>query len=128
MKKLSPSLLLAATVGLFANSALAQGTMRFTWHGAQDLFQASFQIYDFEMVPGIYFMNTGLFNRTITVSSPDHVWPATPNIGVGNNEYGSRFVGGGYLALNVNLFDPSLPDVRVLMFGASGSDYQDSRL
>jgi hypothetical protein len=126
MKQLHPSLLLAAAIAFCTNSALAQGTLLYTWHGNQNLFQASFEIYDFEQTPGTYFSGTGLFDRTITVASPDHTWPPTPGIGTADNEYVSGYRGSFPYALFLDavLGDSSLPNVRVFVF-ASGIDEQN---
>ena len=79
--KMNPNLLLAAALSIWASSALAQGTMLATWHNQNgpiqgNIFQASFRIYDSEMAPGSDFSITRLFDQTLTVTSPDHVFPA----------------------------------------------------
>ena len=61
-------------------SAHAQGVIQFDWHGDQNLFQASFQVYDYQMVPGSNFegpdwssgkYQDALFDRTATITAPD---------------------------------------------------------
>jgi hypothetical protein len=122
MKKLSPSLLLAAAIALCANSALAQGTMLATWHNQNgpiqgNLFQASFQIYDSEIAPGADFSVTRLFDQTLTVASPDHVFPALgpgAHIEVGPTGGGSGFTGpNGSLYLCAGFADPANPSFLV---------------
>jgi hypothetical protein len=107
-------LLLAAFIALCTNAGLAQGTMLATWHNQNgpiqgNLFQASFQIYDSEMAPGSDFSVTRLFDQTLTVTSPDHVFPA---LGVGAlieatpTGGGCGFTGpGGSLYLSAGLRD-----------------------
>jgi hypothetical protein len=93
MKKSNPSLVLAAAIGLCASSALAQGTMLYTWHylnSPQGLFQASFQIHAWEQTPGTWFSGTHLFDQTLTVTSPDHTWASGTSV-----SYASGFTGPG---------------------------------
>jgi hypothetical protein len=115
MKKLNPSLLLAAFVALCANSALAQGTMLATWTQANgpwnNIFQASFQIYDSEMTPGTWFSGTHLFDQTLTVTSPDHTWAPGTSV-----SYTSGFTGAdGALSLDAILSDPTFPGIKVFV-------------
>jgi hypothetical protein len=65
---------------LCATTAFGQGIILYTWHGSEgpsSLFQASFQIYDWEQAPGTEFAladASHLFERTLTLSSPNHTW------------------------------------------------------
>jgi hypothetical protein len=86
--KSKPCFLLAAL--LCAPSAFAQGIIQFNWHGNENLFQASFQIYDYEMAPGTWFSGTHLFDQTLTVTSPDHAWAPGTSV-----SYTSGFTGPG---------------------------------
>jgi hypothetical protein len=108
MKKANPALLLAAAITLCTNSAVAQGTMLYTWHGyGSQLFHASFQIYDFEQTPGTWFSGTHLYEQTITVTSPDHTW-------VGGGGYASGYRGvDNSLVLDVMCSDLALSGVKV---------------
>jgi hypothetical protein len=76
--KFKPVPLFAAFL-LCAASAFAQGTIRFDWHGDHNLFQASFQVYDYQMAPGGNFegpdwssgkYQDALFDRTFTITGP----------------------------------------------------------
>jgi hypothetical protein len=61
---------LLLSIGLFSiKAALAQGTFQFTWHGASNFFQASFEVTDGEMQPGAVF-NSALFYNSIAITSP----------------------------------------------------------
>jgi PEP-CTERM motif len=120
MKKLNPTLLLAASIALCANSALAQGTMLFTWNPTgpmgpllTTIFQASFQIYDFEQTPGTWFSGTHLYEQTLVVTSPDHTW-------LGGGGYASGFRPDLYLDLTCN--DPAFPGVRLSINASSISE------
>jgi hypothetical protein len=51
-------------------SALAQGTFQYTWHGASNVFQASFQVTADENQPGQQFYSS-TFLSSIAIVSPD---------------------------------------------------------
>ena len=123
MKKLNPSLLLAAAIALCANSALAQGTMLAAWHNdygppANDIFQASFQIESSLLAPGSIFPDGAgsLFGETFTVTSPDHTWLPTMDVW-----YQCGFRGPGNTLYLDNIFrDPASPGVELDIIGAGG--------
>jgi hypothetical protein len=99
---------------LTTGSAYGQGKILFTWQGNQNLFQASFQIYDYEMTPGTYFEGTHLYEQTVVVTGPDHTW-TTSGSGGG---YASRFVSPGNLYLDLICRDPAFPGVEVDFTGS----------
>jgi hypothetical protein len=66
--------LLCFMLSLVGASAAAQGNFLYTWHGSQNLFQASFQVLAYENQPGQYF-EAGPFKSTFTVVSSDAVYP-----------------------------------------------------
>jgi hypothetical protein len=113
--KLNPSLLLAVAISLCANSALAQGTMLYTWHDPHNVFQATFEIHDFEQASDTYFSGTRLFDQTFSVASPDHTW-------VGAAEYSSRFIGSS-LYLDAVCIDPTFLNAKVVATGASLTEF-----
>jgi hypothetical protein len=114
MMKFNPKSLVAVALLLCTGSAFAQGKLLFTWHGNQNLFQASFQIYDYEMTPGIYFEGSHLYDQTVVVTAPDHTW-TTAGSGGG---YASRFVSPGNLYLDLICRDPAFPGVEVDFTGS----------
>ena len=59
-------LLVFALFGI--NSAVAQGTVLFTWHGDSNFFQATFQVPGEELQPGTQFGQ--LFLDTMSVTNP----------------------------------------------------------
>jgi hypothetical protein len=63
-----------ALLALAWGSTFAQGTFLYTWHGSQNLFQATFQVPAYENQPGQYFED-GTFRSTFTVLSPDATYP-----------------------------------------------------
>jgi hypothetical protein len=56
------------SVGLLYSSAFAQSTVQFVWHGNSNLYQASFQLTDAEMQPGVP-MGSSVFFNSLTVTS-----------------------------------------------------------
>jgi PEP-CTERM motif len=109
--KLKPSLVLAAAITLCANAAFAQGTMLYTWHGNNNLFQASFQIYDYQQTPGSYF-EYGPFAPSFTVTSLDHVF--LPGTFSSATDAGNGYL--PYLKFTVRLTDPSFPGATIYAF------------
>jgi hypothetical protein len=105
---------LALAAVLTAGSAHAQGIIQFNWHGDQNLFQASFQVYDYEMTPGTWFSGTHLYEQTVVVTGPDHTWNTS---GTGGG-YASRFVSPGNLYLDLICRDPAFPGVEVDFTGS----------
>jgi hypothetical protein len=107
---------------LCATTAIGQGRILYTWHGAQNLFQASFQIYDWEQAPGIEFAladSTHLFERTLTVTSQDHTW-------VGGGSYYSGFHPDLYL--DAICSDPLFPGAVYLGADSIGMDVSSHEL
>jgi hypothetical protein len=103
---------------LWATTAFGQGIILYTWHGSEgpsSLFQANFQIYDFEQTPGTWFSGTHLFDNTLTVTSPDHMWlPGTAA------SYASGFTApGGTLYLDAVCHDLAFPGLEVDLIGGS---------
>jgi hypothetical protein len=104
LTRLTPSLLVVA-VTLCANSAIAQGKVRFDWVSTDPgvpNFQASFTVDSSQMRP-----NTSLWpgvNVGLAVTSPDHSWPLDGALVPGYAPFGSefRFDENGYLQINVN--------------------------
>jgi hypothetical protein len=132
MKKLNCCLLILAAV-LCAGSTLAQGKMEAAWHSSNggppgtSLFEASFQIYDWQMAPGSMFYGSPLFQQTVSVTSPDHTW--LPGTGV---DRGSRVLTDGSLYLDVAFSDASFSGTTVFLsaggvaeIGPSGPVYSE---
>jgi hypothetical protein len=136
MKLHSGLLLLAAT--LCSNPATAQGIFQFNWcrHTVGGppapglIFQASFQVYDYEMAPGTQLAGSELFRHTLTVTSPDrtftfpldgseifsyHGQPYPP-------PYSGSYVNGDMtldLVLGATWADASSPDIVIDVSGAT---------
>ena len=53
---------------LYGNS-FAQGKFEFTWHGDSNYFQASFQVYDYEITTGSNF-SSDLFRSSLAITNP----------------------------------------------------------
>ena len=72
-----PVLLLGAFL-LCTASAFAQGKIQFNWHGDDNVLQASFQTTAEEAAwpYGLQSIDTPLMQQTLTITSPDHVYPA----------------------------------------------------
>jgi len=85
MKKLSPSLLLAAAIGLAASSAHAQGKIGYTWNGygpdtgeaprQPALFTASFDLPAGQTLHWPDNFDYFFSGQNLTITSPDHTWP-----------------------------------------------------
>ena len=89
-------------------SAHAQGKIQFDWHGDQGLFQASFQVYDYQMAPGSNFegpdfskgyYQDALFDRTLTITAPDIYLPPGSCFGTGGSPFHNGFDQNGNLTL-----------------------------
>ena len=93
-------LLLAAFL-LCAASAFAQGTVLFTWHGDQNLFQASFQVLASQMAPNSNFEEAGPFYSTFTITAPDAYFPPGTCYGTGGDPMLNGFDINGNLMLAV---------------------------
>ena len=99
---------------LTATSALAQGTILYTWHGNSGYFQGSFQVLPEENQPGQYF-EFGPFKSTFSVISPDEIYPAAGGSFTGEDASGY----GPPLKLSVTMNDPT-SDRGVDVFAYNG--------
>jgi hypothetical protein len=104
---------------LAAASAHAQGIIQFTWHGEQNLFQASFQVWDYQVpVSGPFPVNfegpdfsmgyyqDSLFDRTFTITAPDAYFPPGTCYGTGGSPLHNGFDEAGHLILGVHSPEP----------------------
>jgi hypothetical protein len=64
-------LVVMALLGL--GSQVARANYLFRWYSPTNIFQASFQVEDWQILPGNYFDGPTFYN-SIVVTSPDHVW------------------------------------------------------
>jgi hypothetical protein len=96
-------------------SAHAQGVIQFDWHGDQGLFQASFQVWDYQVPAGGPFpvnfegpdfskgyYQDSLFDRTFTITAPDAYFPPGTCYGTGGSPFHNGFDAGGNLILGVS--------------------------
>jgi hypothetical protein len=98
MKTEFKSLILAGLLCAATSAAFAQGKIQFTWHGDQNLFQASFQVWDYQMAPNSNF-EPGLFDETFTITAPDVYLPPGSCLGTGGDPFHNGFDQNGNLTL-----------------------------
>jgi len=109
---------LTLAVLLSTASAFAQGKIQFDWHGDQNLFQASFQVWDYQVPIRDGIGNSGpfpvnfelgadgmpipLFDQTFTITAPDAYFPPGSCVGTGGSPLHNGFDAGGNLILGVS--------------------------
>jgi hypothetical protein len=96
---------LAAFLLCASSTAFAQGIIQFDWHGDQNLFQASFQVWDYQMSPNSNF-EPGLFDETFTIKCPDFDFSPGTVRGTGGSPMHNGFDVNGNLMLGVQCPEP----------------------
>jgi hypothetical protein len=96
---------------LWANSAIAQGTVLFTWNGQSNTFQANFQVYYPEIMPGSNF-SSQLFLTSMVATNPlGQTYLAKDGNSDGN---------GSFLPWNLAYYMPDFQRDTLLVFTGGG--------